>query len=116
METWVVAFCRLRASTPLGDFKVQFDMQSTGGHRFPTGSIVLIKEPTHDFWNYTSDILGFVYETYVEKGVDMYAVLMQKRRDLYDMKHFRKSTENLSKDICCQLLEAHRLATVPIDP
>lgn len=38
----------------------------------------------------------------------------QKSNDLYDMKCFKKSTEYLSKDICCQHLEGSRLESAPI--
>ena len=42
---------------------------------YPVGSIVLIREPTHDFYYETKNVIGIVYEAYVYKGFKMYAVL-----------------------------------------
>jgi hypothetical protein len=43
----------------------------------------------------------------------MYAVLMQRRNDLYDMKSMKSSTATLSAEVCCQHLDEDRLCPLP---
>jgi hypothetical protein len=90
---------------------IQEDPTSTA---FPVGSIVFIADPTHNHWNITKDVYGFVYETYVSKGCTVYVVLCKKEQDLYDMKDMRPSTMFMSSDICCQHLDADRLRVARI--
>lgn len=80
----------------------------------PVGSIVLIKEPTHDFHYVTKDVIGIVYEAYVHQGFKMYAVIFTRTADCLDMKLMKPSTENLSNELCCQHLDEHRLCPVTI--
>lgn len=94
----------------------------------PVGSIVIIEEPTHNPWDYTHNerkdtltsspprgtiaresVLAMVYESYMHKGHKMYSVLFEQGADCLDMKQFKCSTNTLSKDICCQHLDEHRI-------
>ena len=76
---------------------------------YPVGSIVLIKEPTHDFYDRTKYVLGLVYEAYVHKGFKMYAVLFKRHPDCLDMRFFKPSIAHLTDELCCQHLDEHRL-------
>ena len=79
---------------------------------YRVGSIVLVENPTHDVNDYTSNVVGLVYEAYVKGGNKMYAVVFEKRMDLYDMKDFKASTEHLSEELSCQHLEEDHLSAV----
>lgn len=79
---------------------------------YPAGSIVLIKEPTHDFYSVTQDVMGLVYEAYVHRGFRMYAVLFKNTADCLDMKFMKPSTSGLSEELCCQHLDEDRLCLV----
>ncbi len=79
---------------------------------YPVGTAVLIEEPTHDFYYVTRDVLGIVYEAYMHKGFKMYAVLLKKAPDLYDMKFMKPSTEHLTVEVCCQHLDEERLTPI----
>lgn len=82
---------------------------------YPVGSLVLIKEPTHDFYYITKDVIGIVYEAYIHKGFKMYAVLFKKASDCLDMKDLKQTTKDLSNEICCQHLDEHRLSNIKLD-
>lgn len=80
----------------------------------PVGSVVLIEEPTHDFYDVSKNLLGIVYEAYVHKGFKMYAVLFQSKSDCLDMKFIKSTTKDLSQELCCQHLDEHRLTPVKL--
>ena len=67
--------------------------------KYPIGSIVIVEDPTHDHWDITKNIPGFIYEAFLygNNMEKMYTVLIQKHKDCYDMKHCKLSTINRTK-------------------
>lgn len=77
-------------------------------------AVVMVKEPTHDYHYVSKDVIGIVYEAYVHKGFDMYAVLFKKASDCLDMKLMKQTTEHLSEELCFHHLDEHRLSPVEV--
>jgi hypothetical protein len=83
--------------------------------KYPVGTIVLIKEPTHNHWIgqtniKTFNVYGIVYDAYEKNGFNVYVILFRSEEDLYDMRYMREDTMHLPAHLCVQHLDEDRIS------